>query len=118
MCFVERAMERGTAMAGGSERNPLRRNRGIRLLHKIRCGQPWNIDQHRRGDVFPRERIDSAGHRTLLGCRAKRALSANVPAMVREYTLLRESRCCARQDHFTYPLSGEFTWSNNEPVSR
>jgi len=40
---------------------------------------------------------------------AQRVLFANVPTILREYTLLRERRCCARQGHFRYPLAGEFT---------
>ena len=58
MRLVERMVERGAAMPGCAERNPLRRHRRIGLAGKIRCHQPRNIRQHRGVSGFAGERID------------------------------------------------------------
>ena len=62
MVLVEGVVERGAAMPGGAERNPLRRYGRVGLARKIGRHQPRHIGQHRRLGGLAGERIYVGGH--------------------------------------------------------
>jgi hypothetical protein len=48
MPFVERLVERRTAVPGGAEGHPLRRDRRIGHVGVVGGDEPWHVDQHSR----------------------------------------------------------------------
>ena len=61
MPFIERAVERRTAMPGGAEGNPLRRDCKIGHLGEVRGDESRHVDQNFRWRRFSRQRTDLHG---------------------------------------------------------